>query len=109
MLVSVDRAEKALIYMAETDERFAKYKADLERYQYICKRTRAAMFLAQDTGSVEQKKAVAEVSAEVRDAEEDVSHGVDTGVHLAVEVVSRGNVSCVAKGAVEKIPRNVSQ
>ena len=65
MLVSVDRAEKALIYMAETDRDYADLKARVERGNYLCKRERAVQFLCQDSGSVEQKKAVAEVSQEV--------------------------------------------
>ena len=38
MLVSVDRAEKALFYMAETDKDFADLKAAVESNNYQCKR-----------------------------------------------------------------------
>lgn len=71
MLVSKDRAEKALFYMAETDRTFAGLKAEVERHNYLCKRRRATIFLLQDSGSIEQKKAIAETSREVIEAERD--------------------------------------
>lgn len=69
MLVSVDRAEKALFYMAETDKAYADMKAAVEQSVYLCKRQRANEFLSQDSGSVEQKKANAEISDAVSEAE----------------------------------------
>jgi len=69
MLVNPDRAEKALIYMAETDMEYASLKAEVDRWNYVCKRTRANIFLAQESGSIEQKKANAEISKEVNNCE----------------------------------------
>ncbi len=83
MLVNPDRAEKALIYMAETDRDYAALKADLERKRYACKRMRAHEFLSQESGSVEQKKANAEISAGVMLAEDEL-----TEVLVAYETIA---------------------
>ena len=85
MLVSVDRAEKALIYMAESDMEYAQLKADVERDNYICKRTRAGIFLSQETGSIEQKKANAEVSSEVLEAETTRTSSLTTYEYVAAK------------------------
>jgi hypothetical protein len=67
--ISDDRLEKALKYMATTDESAAELKADVERAEYRCKLARAREFVTAD-GSVEARKAVAEMSESVQQAED---------------------------------------
>lgn len=51
-------------FLAETDEKFAEIKTLVARAEILCKRARARMFLTGD-GSVEARKAAAEVHSEV--------------------------------------------
>jgi hypothetical protein len=68
-MISDDRLQKALTYLAETDSECAELKAAVERHEYLKKRRRAAVFLSV-SGSVEERKARSEVSSEVEDAEQ---------------------------------------
>lgn len=74
--VSDERMEKAMRYLAETDAKSAVLKADVARHEYIKKRKRAIVFLSA-TGSVEERKAKAEVSDEVEKAENDYTKALE--------------------------------
>lgn len=67
--VSDERMEKALIFMAQTDNDAAVLKADVERAEYRCKLARAREFMEAE-GSVEARKAAAESSKSVQDSED---------------------------------------
>jgi hypothetical protein len=68
-VIQDDRLEKALRYLATTDERCAELKGNVERQDYICKLVRAKEFVS-TTGPVEQRKALTEQSETVQRAEE---------------------------------------
>ncbi len=67
-MISEERLSKALTYMAQTDEQSAELKADVARKEYLCKLARAKEFIKAD-GNVELRKALAEQSDSVYDAE----------------------------------------
>jgi hypothetical protein len=56
--------EAAMEFLAETDEKYALAKAEVLRAEIMCKRVRARVFVGED-GSVELKKAKAEMFPEV--------------------------------------------
>ena len=68
-MITSDRLQKALTYLAETDESCAEAKAQVERCAYTCKHARALEFQIAE-GSIEARKAAAEVSAAVQKAED---------------------------------------
>ena len=70
-MISEERLTKALTYLAETDEESAELKADVARREYRCKLARARGFVEAE-GSVEARKAAAELSDHVITAEEDL-------------------------------------
>jgi len=70
MSVSDDRMEKALRYLAETDERAAELKADVERQEYKVKAMKAAVFKLSD-GTVADRNAAAETADDVIKAQAD--------------------------------------
>lgn len=51
-------------FLADTDDKFAEIKTLVARAEILCKRARARMFLTGE-GSVEARKAAAEVHSEV--------------------------------------------
>ena len=57
-MISDTRAEKALRYLAETDEICAKMKADMERAEYMYKSMRETVFKI-STGTVAERQAEA--------------------------------------------------
>ena len=61
--------EKALAYLATTDEPCADLRADMERAEYKAKRTKAAIFQLSE-GSVAERNAVAETSGDTQEAYE---------------------------------------
>jgi CRISPR/Cas system CSM-associated protein Csm2 small subunit len=65
--VTDERAEKALRYLAETDEECAALKADSERAEFKAKVTKDGMFRRLD-GSVADRQAEAGASTEYVDA-----------------------------------------
>lgn len=69
IMISDDRLQKALTYLSQTDEEAANLKVELARTEYRCKLVRAQVFLESE-GSVEAKKAKAEVSQLVQQAQE---------------------------------------
>lgn len=69
MRISDDRLEKALHFMATTDQEAAELKAEVERAEYRCKLARAREFMSAE-GSVEARKASAESSQSVQEVED---------------------------------------
>ena len=72
-MISDDRLHKALTYLAETDAPYAEARGQLLRCEHAAKLARARMYLLSDRKSVEDRKADAEVSADVRDADAQVA------------------------------------
>jgi hypothetical protein len=68
-IISEAKLEGALTFLAETDATYAASKADTERAEILRKRTRARVFLAAD-GNNEERKAKAEVHADVEAADD---------------------------------------
>ena len=66
--IDKERAEGALNFLIESDEQFAVMKTEAKRAELFLKKTKAAIFLTAK-GSVEAKKAEAEVAKETEDAE----------------------------------------
>jgi hypothetical protein len=69
-IISRDKLESALLYLAETDEEYANEKAQVERSEILRKRVRARIFLAA-SGTVAERERTAEVSAEAERADDD--------------------------------------
>lgn len=74
-MISEARLEKALTMLATTDEQIAELKGDVARKEYLCKLVRSKQFLVAE-GSVEARKATAEVSEDVQAAEEILSGAI---------------------------------
>jgi hypothetical protein len=83
-MITEDRLQKALTYLAETDEELAQLKANVERAEYLKKRVRSAMFLSA-SGPVEERKAKAEVSQEVENIEHDYTRALVAYEHIAAK------------------------
>lgn len=66
-MISDDRAEKALRYLAETDLPCAEAKANMERAELKAKAIRQAVFLA-ETGTVTDRVAKADTDADHQNA-----------------------------------------
>ena len=73
MSVSNERMEKALAYLATTDESAAELKTDVERKSFKVKKIKAAIF-THSSGNIEERKAAAEVAPETLDAEAGYLH-----------------------------------
>lgn len=84
-MISDDRLQNALTYLAETDEELAQLKANVERAEYLKKRVRAAEFLSAEGKSIEERKAKAEVSKEVEDIEHDYTRALVAFEHIAAK------------------------
>lgn len=68
-MISEDRLQRALTFLATSDEQAAEMKADVARKEYLCKLARSREFLSAE-GSVEARKATAEISDSVQLAED---------------------------------------
>jgi hypothetical protein len=68
-MIDEKRMEQALLYLSETDDHYAKIKALMLRCEIICKRVRARIYLTAE-GSVESRKAAAEVHDEAIGADD---------------------------------------
>lgn len=71
-MISEERMEKALKFLASTDEETAEAKTQVARCEFLAKRVRARKFLESEGSSVEARKAVAETSPEVEEADENL-------------------------------------
>lgn len=69
-LISQDKLESALEYLAHTDSDYANEKAQLERSEILRKRVRARIFLTSD-GTVAERQAKAEIAPESEQADDD--------------------------------------
>jgi hypothetical protein len=74
-MISQDRLEKAMRYLAETDEQVAECKGEILRLENLIKRVQYRLFLSAQ-GSVEARKASAGCSAETAKLEEELVAGV---------------------------------
>ena len=63
MTISVERMEKALVYLAETDEPCANLRAEMERAEFRAKATKDALFMRLE-GTVAERTAQAGASEE---------------------------------------------
>jgi predicted transcriptional regulator len=68
-VVDEKKLEAAMEFLAETDDHYAKIKALMLRCEIICKRVRARIYLTAE-GSVESRKAAAEVHDEAIGADD---------------------------------------
>ena len=66
-MISKERLEKALTFLAETDETFAYHKTHVAQTDHKAKAIKSAMFLRFD-GTVAERTAKAESSDEYQDA-----------------------------------------
>lgn len=64
MTVSIERMEKALIYLAESDELAATLKADAERAEFKARAVKDAIFRRLSDGGVADRQALAGSSEE---------------------------------------------
>jgi hypothetical protein len=67
MSISSERLEKALKFLAETDEDAANLKVDVERASFKLKKVKAAIFV-HSGGNIEERKSQAEISPEADNA-----------------------------------------
>lgn len=75
MTITQDKMERALEYMATTDDSYADAKANLLRAEILAKRARARIILTSE-GSVEVKKATAETHPEVGKADDELIEAI---------------------------------
>ena len=66
-MISEDRLQQALTYLAETDESAALLKTNVERQHWIMKKVEAAMYLHAE-GTVDVRKSQARTSNAVEEA-----------------------------------------
>ena len=66
-MISDDRLQQALTYLAETDSQAAELKTDVERKHWVMKKVEAMMYL-HGNGTVDLRKAQAKTSSEVEEA-----------------------------------------
>ena len=69
-MISDERMEKALGYLAETDEKYAELKVDVERMDFVADQVKDAVLLSVD-GTVPEKHAKARTSGEYEAAMND--------------------------------------
>jgi L-lactate utilization protein LutB len=74
-VIQEDRCARALAYLAETDEKAAELKAQVARKEYGAKLARSKVFLVSE-GSVEARKAMAETSQDVQQAEGELADSI---------------------------------
>jgi len=69
-MISKDRLEKALRYIAETDEDLADAKTEVERSSWLCKHTRALVYEMVGGKTVDDRRMAVERHEKVSTAEE---------------------------------------
>lgn len=69
-MITDAKLSDALDYLAKTDQESAELKADVERKEYVLKRTKALAFKLAE-GTVADRNAIAETSGDVGTAAED--------------------------------------
>lgn len=68
-MIDLERVEKALNFLANSDLEYAEAKTDVERQVYLAKHARALVY-PQTDGTVDERKAAVERSAEVTQIED---------------------------------------
>lgn len=81
-MISDDRAHKALVYLAETDETCATAKAEMERMEFKIKAIKQAVFL-HSTGTVAERTAVADTHESVAAAIDEYCNALKEYQHMA--------------------------
>jgi hypothetical protein len=69
-MITQDKMEAAMQFLADTDKDFADAKADLARAEIFCKRIRQRVFLT-EIGTVAERNAKAETYIDVETADQD--------------------------------------
>jgi len=69
-MISDEKRDKALTYLAETDISAAEARADVERQEYILKQIKAAAYLDSMESTIDAKKADVEIDQSVLDQKE---------------------------------------
>ena len=70
-MITKDRLQAALTYLAETDEECAKFRSDHARAEFAAKSIKNTIFCAATGGSIADRTALAEVSDEYQQAKAD--------------------------------------
>jgi len=70
MSISDERMERALRYLAETDELVAEAKTQVVRLEFLAKRVRARVFLTAPGDTVREREAYTETTEDVKDVDE---------------------------------------
>ena len=70
-MISKERLQEALTYLAETDEQCASYRADHAGAEFVAKSVKNTVFKSLDKGSVADRTAEAESSREYVEAKEE--------------------------------------
>jgi len=81
-MISDDRAELALRFLVDTDEKAAELKADMERSEYLWKRTREALFLHAE-GTIAERTAQAVQHPKAVEAHEAYAKAIHTYTYVA--------------------------
>ena len=81
-MISVERMEKALKYLAETDETFAYHKAHAARTEHKAKAIKQAQFLHSDEKTIAERQACAENSEEYKAAMDNYFEALRESEHV---------------------------
>jgi len=68
-VVSLERMERALNYLSETDDECAKLRSDWARFEWLAKSVKDTVFSGLTDGSVADRQAIANISVEHRGAQ----------------------------------------
>lgn len=80
-MITRERMERALTFLAETDEKFAYHKTHVEKCNLKMKAVRNAFFL-RETGSIAERQAKAEQANEYKQAQEEYFAALVAFEHL---------------------------
>ena len=69
MIISEEKLGNALVFLAESDDKYAHLKAEMMRAEILVERSKARCFLLAD-GNVEERKCTAKTSGDVIQAED---------------------------------------
>jgi hypothetical protein len=76
MRLTDERVERAMTYLADTDEKFAQSRGEMLRTEYLADVAEAMVYKSIQEGSVEDKKRAAKIAPETRKAMEEHFHAV---------------------------------
>jgi len=76
MSISDERMERALRYLAETDELVAEAKTQVARCEYLSKQVRARVFLTATGDTVRERECMAETSQEVSEVDGELAKAI---------------------------------